>query len=282
MTENSRSSSKLPVDRSSEVVPNPDWADLPDSWRDTALTVVVPTYNEVENLRAVIDALAAVPLNALSILVVDDNSPDKTGELAEELATAYNDGQKQLDRSGRMSVLHRTTKDGLGRAYVAGMKLALERGAEYVVQMDADGSHPPATIPAMLGTALLAGAGIVVGSRYVSGGSVDADWSWQRKALSAFANFYVNRILGTRIRDITAGFNLWHKSVLTAVNLETVRGSAYSFQVELKYRTVQQGALLVELPIHFVDRTAGDSKMDLAVQLESAWRPWQLRFFPTK
>lgn len=256
--------------------------ELPEAWRHMPLTVVIPTYNEAENLTAVISAVAELPLVCLSILVVDDDSPDGTGQLAEELAKDYNIIQARADRTGRMSVLHRATKDGLGRAYVAGMARALEERAEYVLQMDADGSHPPTAIPAMLGTALATGADVIVGSRYVTGGSIDTDWSWHRKLLSAFANFYVNRILGTRIRDVTAGFNLWKRSTLADLSLDTIRGSAYSFQVEMKYRAVRRGFLLVEIPIHFTERAAGRSKMSLSVQLESAWRPWLLRITRTR
>ncbi|HEV7977015.1 polyprenol monophosphomannose synthase [Amycolatopsis sp.] len=252
--------------------------ELPAAWRSTAITVVIPTYNEADNLPAVIAAVTGIGLDGLSILVVDDNSPDGTGKLADELAEGYNKTQAESDRPGRMNVLHRAEKDGLGRAYIAGMTQALEDGAQYVVQMDADGSHPYTAIPAMLGAALATGADVVTGSRYVSGGSVDADWSWRRKALSAFANFYVNRILRTRIRDVTSGFNLWHRATLEALDLKTIKGSSYSFQVEMKYRASQDDRVLLEIPIHFVERAAGSSKMTLAVQLESAWRPWRLLF----
>lgn len=253
-------------------------ADLPAAWRDTAITVVTPTYNEADNLPQVIEAVTEIGLDRLSIVVVDDNSPDGTGKLADELADDYNIAQARANRFGRMDVVHRAGKEGLGRAYIAGMSRALDEGAEYVVQMDADGSHPCTAIPAMLGAALATGADVVVGSRYVSGGSVDTDWSWRRKALSAFANFYVNRILGTRIRDVTSGFNLWHRSTLNELDLHTIQGSAYSFQVEMKYRATHCGRVLLEVPIHFVERSAGRSKMTLAVQLESAWRPWKLLF----
>lgn len=251
---------------------------LPAAWRDTAITVVTPTYNEADNLPRVIEAMTEIGLDGLSILVVDDNSPDGTGKLADRLADDYNTAQARGNRSGRMNVVHRAGKEGLGRAYIAGMTRALDDGAEYIVQMDADGSHPYTAIPAMLGAALATGADVVVGSRYVAGGSVDTDWSWRRKALSAFANFYVNCILGTRIRDVTSGFNLWHRSTLNELDLRTIQGSAYSFQVEMKYRASQCGRVLLEIPIHFVERSAGRSKMTLAVQLESAWRPWSLLF----
>lgn len=278
MSETSQPATDVEAALGARYVASKSGLELPKVWRQTPLTVVIPTYNEAENLAAVIRAVTELPLDGLSILVVDDNSPDGTGCLAEELAKSFNSAQTRTDRTGRMGVLHRTRKDGLGRAYIAGMTHALEEGAEYVLQMDADGSHPHTVIPAMLGTALATGADIIVGSRYVTSGSIDTEWSWHRKLLSAFANLYVNRILGTRIRDVTAGFNLWKRSTLTAIDLETVRGSAYSFQVEMKYRAVRHGFLFVEIPIHFTERAAGRSKMNFAVQLESAWMPWRLRF----
>lgn len=247
--------------------------DMPPPWRAVPLTIVVPTYNEADNLPGVVRVLTALPLDNLSILVVDDNSPDGTGELADKLAAQLN-----ADKPGRMHVLHRTGKTGLGSAYIAGMTRAVELGAEYVVQMDADGSHPADAIPGMLGTALATDAGVVVGSRYVPGGSVDESWSWRRKALSAWANFYVNAILRVRVRDVTAGFNLWRSDTLAAIGLDTIRSGAYGFQVEMKYRAKEAGNAMVEVPIHFTERAAGESKMSLSVQLESAIRPWQIRF----
>lgn len=278
MSESSPSAAGAEVVMDARCIATRPRPELLGAWRQTPLTVVIPTYNEAKNLAAIIRAVTELPLDRLSILVVDDNSPDGTGQLAEELAKSFNTAQVCTDRIGRMNVIHRTKKDGLGRAYIAGITRALEEGAEYVLQMDADGSHPPTAIPAMLGTALITGADVIVGSRYVTCGSIDTDWSWYRKMLSAFANFYVNRILGTRIRDVTAGFNLWKGSTLAAIDMENIRGSAYSFQVEMKYRAIRHGFLLVEIPIHFTERAAGRSKMSFAVQLESAWTPWLLRF----
>jgi dolichol-phosphate mannosyltransferase len=176
-----------------------------------------------------------------------------------------------------MSVLHRTGKDGLGRAYAAGMSAALDEGAEYVVQMDADGSHPAEAIPRMLGTALANGVGLVVGSRYVEGGSLDEDWGAHRVLLSRFANRYARTVLGTRIRDITAGFNLWSAQALRDVDLATLDSAGYSFQVELKFKAVRAGHSAVEIPIRFEERTEGVSKMNLATQVESALVPLRLR-----
>ncbi|MFE5869509.1 polyprenol monophosphomannose synthase [Streptomyces roseifaciens] len=245
---------------------------LPAEWGGTATTVVMPTYNEAANLATMAEALMALPLEGLRLLVVDDNSPDGTGAIAEQLAEKYNEPGR-----ARMGVLHRTTKDGLGRAYAAGMARAVAEGASYVLQMDADGSHPAEKIPELLGVALATGADVVVGSRYVPGGSLSDAWGAHRKALSRWANAYASTILGTRVRDITGGFNLWSAAALDAIDLETVDSAGYSFQVEMKYRALKAGYTVMEVPIHFEDRTAGESKMNLAVQLESVVMPWRLR-----
>ncbi|WP_020672210.1 polyprenol monophosphomannose synthase [Amycolatopsis nigrescens] len=245
---------------------------LPAEWQDTPVTVVIPTYNEAGNLPKVIDALDRLPLAGLGVVVVDDGSPDGTGDLADELAERWN-----ATRSRPMTVLHRTAKNGLGRAYVAGMTAALDGGARYVVQMDADLSHPPEKIPAMLGTALSNEAGVVIGSRYVNGGQLDADWPLNRRLLSKWATFYVNRILPLRLRDVTAGFKLWSAAALRDIRLDKVRSNGYSFQVECNHRAVQAGHVLLEVPIYFSERTDGASKMTLAVKIESALTPWRLR-----
>ncbi|GGW17094.1 dolichyl-phosphate beta-D-mannosyltransferase [Streptomyces capoamus] len=238
----------------------------------TPVTVVMPTYNEAANLPGMAEAVLALPLDGLHLKVVDDSSPDGTGRIAEELAERYN-------RPGmrRMSVLHRTGKDGLGRAYAAGMSAALEEGAAYVVQMDADGSHPVEAVPRMLRAALECDAGLVVGSRYVEGGSLDEAWGAHRVLLSRFANRYARAVLGTEIRDITAGFNLWSAPTLRDVDLSSLDSAGYSFQVELKYKAVRAGHRAVEIPIRFTERTEGESKMTLRTQLESAVIPLRLR-----
>ncbi|WP_330459314.1 polyprenol monophosphomannose synthase [Streptomyces sp. NBC_00820] len=239
---------------------------------DIPVTVVMPTYNEAANVARMAEAVLALPLDALHLKIVDDSSPDGTGRIAEELAEKYNaDGRR------RMSVLHRTAKDGLGRAYTAGMTAALEEGAAYVVQMDADGSHPVDAVPRMLEAAVASGAGLVVGSRYVEGGSLDEDWGAHRVLLSRFANRYARVILGTAINDITAGFNLWSAATLRDVDLASLDSAGYSFQVELKYKAVRTGHTAVEIPIRFAERTEGVSKMTLRTQLESAVLPIRLR-----
>ncbi|MFF4161349.1 polyprenol monophosphomannose synthase [Streptomyces sp. NPDC001678] len=247
-------------------------APLPAEWGRTPLTVVMPTYNEAQNLPTMAEALMALPLEGLRLLVVDDNSPDGTGTVAEQLAEKYNEPGRT-----RMGIMHRTTKDGLGRAYAAGMERAVAEGAVYVLQMDADGSHPTGKISEMLGVALATGADVVVGSRYVPGGTLSDAWKAHRKLLSRWANAYASGILGTRVRDITSGFNLWSADALRAVGLGSVDSAGYSFQVETKYRALRAGFTVMEVPIHFEDRTAGESKMNLAVQLESVAMPWRLR-----
>ncbi|WP_328319124.1 polyprenol monophosphomannose synthase [Streptomyces sp. NBC_00388] len=249
---------------------------IPQEWGVLPLTVVMPTYNEAVSLPRTAEAVMALPLPGLQLKVVDDASPDGTGRLAEELAAGYNAPSAGGARP-RMTVLHRTEKDGLGRAYAAGMLAALDEGAEYVVQMDADGSHPAHVVPQLLGTALSTDAGFVVGSRYVDGGSLDEDWGLHRKLLSRLANQYARTLLDTRIRDITAGFNLWRAGTLRAVDLTTLGSAGYSFQVELKFLAVRHGYNGVEIPIRFEERADGVSKMDLATQLESALLPLRLR-----
>lgn len=233
------------------------------------VVVVVPTYNERENLPVLAGLLEALAVPDLHLLVVDDNSPDGTGEVADKLAA---------ERPGSVGVLHRTVKDGLGRAYVAGMTRALEEGADVVVQMDADLSHPASAIPAMLETLRSTDAAVVLGSRYTAGGQVAAQWPWHRKALSAWANFYVNAILRLRVKDATAGFKAWHAEALRAIDLPSIDSNGYSFQVEMNYRTVRRGMKILEVPIRFEERVKGASKMSFAVQVESALAPWKLRF----
>ncbi|KUN26403.1 glycosyl transferase [Streptomyces antibioticus] len=243
-----------------------------DRYPGVPVTIVMPTYNEAANLPRMAELVLGLPIDGLHLKIVDDSSPDGTGRIAEELAEKYNwDGRR------RMSVLHRTEKDGLGRAYVAGMTAALDEGAAYVIQMDADGSHPVEAVPRMLGTAVASGVGLVVGSRYVEGGSLDEEWGKHRVLLSRFANRYARTVLGTKIRDITAGFNLWSAATLRDVDLATLDSAGYSFQVELKFKAVRAGHSAVEIPIRFEERTEGVSKMNLSTQIESALVPLRLR-----
>lgn len=245
---------------------------ISDLWKQQAdnaiITVVIPTYNEAPNLPAITEALFGLPLPTLRLLIVDDDSPDGTGRIADELATRYD----------RMAVIHRAGKGGLGTAYVAGMTRAIADGADFIVQMDADFSHSPAYIPQMFGVMLATGADVVIGSRYVPGGSLDARWEWNRRLLSWWANLYSRVILGLRIRDMTAGFKLWRRAALETIGLETIRSNGYSFQVEMAYLCERLGFRLIEIPIHFEDRRIGQSKLDVPVKLESAWRTWQIRW----
>ena len=234
------------------------------------LKVVLPTYNEAENLPRMLAELLALPLPGarLSILVVDDNSPDGTGAIADELAAGS---------GGRVTVLHRKGKEGLARAYLAGIQQALDAGADLVLQMDCDFSHPPRFIPDLL--AALPEADLVVGSRYVAGGRLDPEWAWWRKLLSWFANsVYVRTILGIPVHDATGGFRLWRRQTLSGMDLQRRIGSTgYVFLVELSYVAWRLGYRIREVPIEFPDRAAGDSKMNFAIQLEAARRVFEVR-----
>ena len=238
-----------------------------------ATTVVIPTYNEAENLPALVEALDALDLPDLRVLVVDDSSPDGTGRRAEELGERLRRGDEPFVR-----VLHRPQKQGLGRAYVAGMTRALEDGADFVVQMDADFSHEPAEIPKMLAALERTGAGVVIGSRYVPGGSLDPEWTRARRWLSQWANFYARTILRMDVRDITAGFKLWRREALLAVDLARITSDGYAFQIEMNWEVRRRGFDIVEIPIYFRERREGASKMSFHVQAEAAIRPFQLLF----
>lgn len=231
------------------------------------LTVVVPTYNEADNLPALAEALWALPVPDLRLLVVDDGSPDGTGELALELGRS---------RPGAISVLHRPRKMGLGSAYIQGFHEALRQGSESVAQMDADFSHSPAHLTTFLEG--LETSDAVFGSRYVPGGSVDARWSIGRRWLSSFGNWYAREILRLRVRDATGGFRVWRRETLGGMPLERVRSEGYVFQVEMALLAQRLGYRIREMPIHFEDRRIGKSKMSFRIQVEAATRVWQLLF----
>jgi len=197
---------------------------------------------------------------------VDDNSPDGTGTVADELAG---------DNPGKVAVLHRSGKEGLGKAYIQGFKKALDDGADVIGMMDADLSHPPDRLPSML--AALEEADVVIGSRYCEGGSLDETWPALRKALSWFGNAYARTILGLPIKDATGGYRLWRRSALEAIPFEQSRSSGYVFIVELAYMAKLAGLAFREVPIHFAERSHGVSKMSLRIQIEAALRVWQLR-----
>jgi dolichol-phosphate mannosyltransferase len=229
-------------------------------------TLIIPTYNEAENLPRLIAALFALPINDLHVLVVDDDSPDGTGQIAERLKRAH---------PGNVKVLHREGKLGLGSAYIQGFHLCLEDGSEAIGQMDADFSHAPPKVLELLQA--LPGCDMALGSRYIPGGSLDKDWAFWRKGLSAFGNFYARTILGLPIRDVTGGFRLWKRATLSRLPLERVRSNGYVFQVEMAYVADRLGFRMQEIPIYFAERRFGRSKMSLRIQLEAALRVWQLR-----
>lgn len=232
------------------------------------LFIVIPTYNEKENLPLMVTALQALNLPQMHILVVDDNSPDGTGAIADDLVALYPE---------QIHVLHRQEKNGLGPAYIAGFKHALSLGADLIVQMDCDFSHDPKYVPVLL-EKINNGYDLVLGSRFTKGGGVDETWSFYRKLLSRFANgIYVRVLLGLPIADATGGFRIWKRDTLIGLDLERIRASGYVFQVEMVYAAYRLGYKLTEVPIYFPDRKRGQSKMDLRIQLEAALRVWQVR-----
>jgi dolichol-phosphate mannosyltransferase len=235
---------------------------------DDRFLLCLPTYDERENLESMIEALGAVrertPISG-DVLVIDDNSPDGTGAIADELAG---------DRPW-LHVLHRADKEGLGRAYLAGFRWALERDYAYILEMDCDFSHDPEAVPSLLGAAI-GGADLVLGSRYVAGGGV-ADWGLSRRLISAGGCLYARAILGVRVRDLTGGFKCFRRAVLERIPLDDVDAQGYMFQIEMTYRTLRDGFTVVEVPITFADRRLGGSKMSRRIVLEAVRRVPELR-----
>jgi dolichol-phosphate mannosyltransferase len=228
------------------------------------LCVCLPTYNERENLEPMLNALADVLGPEDRVLVIDDASPDGTGGLADRLATEL----------PFVDVLHRPRKDGLGPAYLAGFRLALDAGAELVVEIDCDFSHDPKDVPRLLEA--VEAADVVLGSRYVPGGGVE-NWGALRRAISYGGSLYARAVLGVPVRDLTGGFKCFRREVLEAIPLERVRSRGYAFQIELTYRALRKGFRVREVPIRFVDRVAGGSKMSRAIVLEAIWKVPLLR-----
>ena len=228
------------------------------------ITVVTPTYNEAENLPRLVSALLSLPLD-LRVLVVDDNSPDGTGRIADQLADTY---------AGRLAVMHRPVKMGLRSAYLNGFQKAMDQDAEALVQMDADFSHDPAVLMEM--AQLLDSNDLVLGSRYVPGGAVDERWPFWRKGLSAFGNIYARAILRLPLHDVTTGYRVWRRETLMGMPLERVQSNGYVFQVEMAYLATSLEFKVAEHPIYFTDRRLGKSKMSLRIQLEAAVRIWQV------
>ena len=233
----------------------------------TGTIIVIPTYNEAENLRHITSALFNLKVDELDILDVDDASPDGTGEVADQLVQEY---------PGRFHVMHRAGKLGLGTAYIQGFKWAIEHGYQYIIQMDADFSHPVEFVPQMI--SLIPDYDVVVGSRYTKGGRLDVQWPWYRRLLSWWANsVWVRLILGTKTKDSTAGFKCWKASSLRRIDLDHVRSTGYIFTVELCYLAEKLGFRIKEIPIYFGDRRIGESKMDAHVRIEAALRVIELR-----
>jgi dolichol-phosphate mannosyltransferase len=228
------------------------------------ITIVLPTYNEAENLPKLVSALFSLPLD-LSVLVVDDNSPDGTGQIAEDLSK---------DNEGKIQVLHRVGKLGLRSAYLEGFAKAFETGADVVVQMDADFSHDPVVLTEM--ERRIESCDVVIGSRYTKGGSLARRWPLWRKALSAFGNTYARTILNFPLRDVTTGYRMWKRRALEGIPLDRIRSNGYVFLVEMAYVAYLMGYDISEVPIHFSDRRWGKSKMSLKIQLEAAVRVWDV------
>jgi dolichol-phosphate mannosyltransferase len=221
--------------------------------------VIVPTYNERDNLPEIVAAVHE-HLPEADLLVVDDNSPDGTGAVADELAA----------RDNKVHVLHRAGKQGLGTAYVAGFKWALGRDYQFLFEMDCDFSHDPKYLPIMLARAR-AGADLVLGSRYVEGGSV-TDWGLLRRLVSRGGSWYARALLRVTVRDLTGGFKCFRRSVLDSLDLESVHADGYGFQIELTYRAIKAGFRVVEIPIVFRERRVGQSKMNARIALEAVWK----------
>lgn len=228
----------------------------------TRALVVVPTYNELPNLPVLVDGLLAH--HGVRVLVVDDQSPDGTGALADSLAVAH---------PGRVSVMHRTGQRGLGRSYVDGLKHAVLEPVDVICQMDADLSHDPRHLPTLI--AATAGADVVIGSRYIPGGDI-VNWPLKRRLLSRFANFYIRTVTHLAARDCTSGYRCWRREALAALPLDHFFSDGYSFLVEMLFVASRRGCRIAEVPITFVERREGESKVSTGVLLESAITPWRL------
>lgn len=227
--------------------------------------LVLPTYNEAENVEPLVEAARAKLPPSAQVLIVDDSSPDGTGEVADRLA----------ERHENVQVLHRPRKEGLGPAYIAGFRQALGARAGFVLEMDSDFSHDPAYLPRLLEAATR--ADVVLGSRYVPGGGV-SDWGPLRRAVSRGGSSYARRVLGVDVRDLTGGFKCFRREVLEAIDLDQISTRGYAFQVELTYRAIRAGFEVTEVPIIFRERRVGTSKMDLSIVAEAVWRLPLLRF----
>ncbi len=229
------------------------------------ITVVIPTYNEAENLPKLVSALFSLPLD-MHIFVVDDDSPDGTGDFADDMAA----------KDSRFKVLHRYGKMGLRSAYLAAFQQVMKTDTDIIVQMDADFSHNPTVLVEM--AKRIENCDLVIGSRYIEGGSVDKRWPLWRKWLSSFGNFYARSILGFHLRDVTTGYRMWRREALAGMPLERIKASGYVFLVEMAYLAYCMGYRICETPIYFADRRWGHSKMSLKIQFEAAIHVWQVKW----
>ncbi len=230
------------------------------------MLVVIPTFNEAENIQPMLSALFLLPIEDLHVLIVDDNSPDGTGEIVEKL---------KKDNPGQIDVLHRIGKLGLGTAYISGFQYGLANGYDLIGQMDADFSHPPEKLVELV-AAVQNGIDLAIGSRYIEGGSLDKDWPLWRKFLSGFGNFYARSILNLPVKDVTGGFRVWNGKLLERMSLDKIRSNGYVFQVEMLYVAWKVGCNYQEIPFYFADRKIGKSKMSFKIQAEAAINVWKL------
>lgn len=237
-----------------------------DLSRRVETAVVIPTFNEGENLASMCETLPDLDVPNVGIIVVDDGSPDGTGEIADEIADSH---------PGRMAVIHRSGKLGLGTAYMEGFRYALQTDTRNIVQMDCDFSHPPALVPELI--RCLERADVVVGSRYCEGGGSDPDWSTWRAMLSRYANFGIRSMLGLQVRDATSGFKAYRRVALESIDLDALELTGFGFQAEVAFRMQRAGLDVMEQPYTFMERAAGSSKMSLGIAVEAAWRLTKLR-----
>lgn len=233
---------------------------------DVAVAVVIPTFNEAQNIRNTAEQLLALDVAKLGILFVDDSSPDGTGDIADNLAAGL---------PGRIIIAHRAGKLGLGTAYVAGFKVALETSVDHIVQMDCDLSHPPSEVPLMIDA--LERFDVAVGTRYSHGGSVDPNWKMSRVLLSKWANYGIRTLLGLKVHDATGGFKAYKREALEAIDLDGLTITGFGFQAEVAYQTQRRSLSVYEHPYTFMERTAGSSKMSAQIAFEAFWRLTLLR-----
>ena len=229
--------------------------------------VIIPTYNEKENIRAIINAVLELTEHQFDVLIVDDNSPDGTGAIVDSMIA---------ERPDRINILKRAGKQGLGTAYIAGFKWALDHGYEYVIEMDADFSHPVDKLPELQRTCATGGAHVSVGSRYLTGVNV-VNWPMGRMLMSYFASAYVRLVTGMQVRDATAGYVCYRREVLQSINLEAIEFKGYAFQIEMKFTAYRMGFVIKEVPIVFVKRVLGTSKMNSSIFFEALWGVIKLR-----